>query len=345
MSSSSMLTLDGAQGEGGGQILRTALALSLVTGQAFRLERIRAGRKKPGLSAQHLAAVRAAISVGQADATGDQLGSQTLEFRPTAVQAGDYRFTVGTAGSATLVLQTVLPPLLLASAPSALSLEGGTHNPFAPPFEFVARSWAPLIRRMGPELDLQLDRPGFFPAGGGRFHARIQPVKELRRLDLFERGEFRTRRAWAIVARIPDAVGEREMAVVRTELGWSEEECRVEKVANPMGPGNAVLLEIEADAVVGVFSAFGERGRAAEAVARDAVAAASAWLHAEAPVDEHLADQLLVPMALAGSGSFRTVKPSPHFTTNADIIQSFLPVSIRWEQEGQSSVWQVRILG
>lgn len=343
MSSSSMLTLDGAQGEGGGQILRTALALSVVTGQAFRLERIRAGRKKPGLSTQHLAAVRAAASVGQADAAGDHLGSQALEFRPTAVRAGDYRFAVGTAGSATLVLQTILPPLLTASAPSTLSLEGGTHNPFAPPFEFVARSFAPLIRRMGPELYLELDRPGFFPAGGGRFHARIQPVMELRRLDFLERGGIRTRRARAIVARIPNAIGEREMAVVRTDLDWQSEECRVEGVSDPVGPGNAVLLEIEADSVVAVFSAIGERGRTAEAVARDAVEATAAWLRAEVPVDEHLADQLLVPMALAGSGSFRTVQPTLHFTTNAGIIQRFLPVSIRWEREGQSPVWQVTV--
>lgn len=343
MTSSSMLTLDGAQGEGGGQILRTALALSMVTGQAFRLERIRAGRKKPGLSAQHLAAVRAAISVGQATAVGDLLGSQTLEFRPTTIRAGDFRFVVGTAGSATLVLQTILPPLLTASAPSTISLEGGTHNPFAPPYDFVARSFATLIRRMGPELDLQLDRPGFFPAGGGRFHATIQPVKELRRLDLLERGGIRTRRARAIVARLPDAVGEREMAVVRTELGWQGEECQIENVPNPVGPGNAVLLEFEADAVVAVFSAFGERGRAAEAVARDAVAAASTWLRADVPIDEFLADQLLVPMALAGGGAFRTVKPSRHFTTNADIIQRFLPVPIRWQQEGESLVWQVTV--
>lgn len=328
-----MITIDGSQGEGGGQILRTSLALSLVTRQPFRLENIRAGRQKPGLLRQHLTAVGAAATVGGAEVVGAALGSKALEFRPGAVTPGNYHFTVGTAGSATLVLQTVLPPLLTADGISTLTLEGGTHNPFAPPFDFLARCFVPLIQRMGPTIGLELRHSGFFPAGGGRFDARIEPVRRLQRFDLLQRGPVRQQRARAIISKIPTHVADCELAVVREKLGWREHECHVESVANPVGPGNALLLEIEAEHVTGVFTSFGERGRSAEAVAVGACQAASAWLHADVPVDEHLADQLLLPMALAGGGSYRTVKPSLHSTTNAQIIERFLPASISFEQE------------
>jgi RNA 3'-terminal phosphate cyclase (ATP) len=328
-----MIIIDGSQGEGGGQILRSSLALSLVTGQSFRLEQIRAGREKPGLLRQHLTAVEAARTVGVADVTGAELGSRTLEFRPGPVTPGNYRFAVGTAGSATLVLQTVLPPLLIAGGISTLTLEGGTHNPFAPPFDFLAHCFAPLIRRMGPAIELELRRPGFFPVGGGKFHARIEPVKRLARLDLPERGAILRRSARALIAKIPADVADRELEGVRDHLRWREDECCVDPVPNPVGPGNALLLEIETEHVTAVFTSFGERGRSAGTVARDATDAARAWLDAGVPVDEHLADQLLLPMALAGGGSFRTVKPSLHSTTNARIIQRFLPVEIRFEQE------------
>lgn len=254
-----MIQIDGSQGEGGGQILRTALGLSLVTGQPFRMERIRAGRQKPGLLRQHLTAVEAAKPVGCAEVAGAQLGSQVLEFRPGAVTPGNYRFAVGTAGSATLVLQTVLPALLTAKGPSTLTLEGGTHNPMAPPFDFLARSFLPLIQSMGPSVELELKRPGFFPAGGGLFHVRIEPVKRLAALDLGERGAIRGRRARAWLSKLPAAIAERELAVVRDSLGWRADECGIELVSHPTGPGNALVLEIEAENVIGVFTAFGAR--------------------------------------------------------------------------------------
>jgi RNA 3'-terminal phosphate cyclase (ATP) len=215
-----MITIDGSEGEGGGQILRTSLALSLVTGQPFRMERIRAKRQKPGLLRQHLTAVEAAKTVGCAEVAGADMNSQTLEFRPELVTPGNYRFAVGTAGSATLVLQTVLPSLLTASATSTSTLEGGTHNPLAPPFDFLARSFMPLIHRMGPCVELELKTPGFFPAGGGRFNARIEPVKQLSRLVLSERGAIRGRRARVWLSKLSPDVAERELAVVRDELKW-----------------------------------------------------------------------------------------------------------------------------
>ena len=337
-----MITIDGSQGEGGGQILRTSLALSLVTGQPFRMDRIRAKRQKPGLLKQHLTAVEAAKTVGCAEVEGAALSSQTLEFRPGPVTAGNYRFAVGTAGSATLVLQTVLPALLTASGHSTLTLEGGTHNPMAPPFDFLARCFVPLIHRMGPSVELELRRHGFFPAGGGRFHARIEPAKKLARLNLLERGPVRSRQARILVSKLPEHVGQRELTVVRDELKWREDECAVEAVPYPVGPGNAVVLAIETEHVTEVFTGFGERGRPAEDVAKSAVEAAKAWLEAGVPVDEHLADQLLIPLALAGGGSFRTTKPSLHTTTNAEVIQRFLPVPIKVEQERELG-WRVTV--
>jgi RNA 3'-terminal phosphate cyclase (ATP) len=154
------------------------------------MERIRARRQKPGLLKQHLTAVEAAKTVGCAEVLGAGLGSQTLEFKPGPITPGNYRFAVGTAGSATLVLQTVLPALLTASGPSTVTLEGGTHNRLAPPFDFLARCFMPLVHRMGPSVELELKRPGFYPAGGGRFHARVEPVKKLSRLDLLSEARF-----------------------------------------------------------------------------------------------------------------------------------------------------------
>ena len=337
-----MITIDGSEGEGGGQILRTSLALSLVTGQPFRMERIRAKRQKPGLLRQHLTAVEAAKTDGCAEVAGANLNSQTLEFRPGSVTPGNYRFAVGTAGSATLVLQTVLPALLTTSGRSTLTLEGGTHNPLAPPFDFLARSFMPLIHRMGPSVELQLRSPGFYPAGGGRFHARIEPVKRLSPLTLEERGAIQSRRAKVWLSKLSPEIADRELSIVREELRWRAEECSVETVPHPKGPGNAVVLEIQTEQVIAIFTGFGERGRPAEEVAKEAVDAAKVWLDAGVPVDEYLADQLLLPIALAGSGSFRTTKPSPHTTTDAGIIRRFIQVRIDMQQESELA-WSVAI--
>jgi len=163
-----MIAIDGSEGEGGGQILRTSLALSLVTASLSHGAHP-SQAPEAGLLRQHLTAVEAAGTVGCAEVIGATLSSQVLEFRPGPVTPGNYRFAVGTAGSATLVLQTVLPSLLTASGSSTLTLEGGTHNPLAPSFDFLAKCFMPLIHRMGPTVELELKRPGFFPAGGGAF--------------------------------------------------------------------------------------------------------------------------------------------------------------------------------
>jgi RNA 3'-terminal phosphate cyclase (ATP) len=337
-----MLDIDGSQGEGGGQILRTALALSLVTGTPFRIEKIRAGRSKPGLQRQHLTSVLAAAQVGSAETDGAALGSQALVFRPGEVVPGRYAFDVGTAGSATLVLQTVLPPLLVAGAASTVTLAGGTHNPHAPPFDFLARAFLPLINRMGVRVDATLERPGFYPVGGGRFHVSIIPSTGMTRLDLPERGETRSQRARAVVAHLPRHIAERELKVIGEQLSWEPACLQVEEAPGSLGPGNVVILEIESEHVTEVITGFGEKGVRAEVVAEQAAAEARRYLAAGVPVGEHLADQLPLPMALAGGGSFRSVVASSHTRTNIDVIRRFLDIRVTVAEEAEDR-WRVEI--
>ncbi len=338
-----MIAIDGSSGEGGGQILRTSLALSLVTGRAFRMERIRAGRAKPGLQRQHLTAVRAAAEVGRAEVEGAQLGSRDLTFAPRGVVPGDYRFAVGTAGSVTLVLQTVLPALLVASAPSRLWLEGGTHNIFAPPFDFLAKAFLPLVRRMGPRVEAALERPGFYPSGGGAVRVAIDPQPKLRPVELLERGRVIRRLARGIVSRLPRHIAEREVETVRRGLSWPADMVAVEEVESP-GPGNVLLVEVESEQLTEVFSGFGQLGVSAEKVAHGVVREVRRYLDAGVPVGEHLADQLLLPLAMAGGGSFRTLAPSSHLTTNLQTLQHFLDVRVTCE-EIAADVWQVAVAG
>ena len=333
------IQIDGSQGEGGGQILRSALALSLVTGRPFRITSIRASRQKPGLLRQHLTAVQAAVAIGGARVAGAELGSATLEFTPARIEGGEYRLAVGTAGSATLVLQAVLPALLVAGASSRLTLEGGTHNPSAPPFDFLARTFVPLLRRMGAQIDVALDAHGFYPAGGGRFTVAIAPAGRLSPLVLLERGDV-TIRARGLVASLPEKIAKREVQVVRRRLGLEHADCRVECVETSAGPGNVLMIEIASPAVTEVVTAFGMKGVTSERVAEQACDEAVAYLDAGVPVGSHLADQLLLPMALAGGGVFRTMKPTAHTITNAEVIQRFVDFPIAIEQE-QDAVYRV----
>jgi RNA 3'-terminal phosphate cyclase (ATP) len=323
-----VITIDGSEGEGGGQVLRTSLALSLATGAPFRIENIRAQRPKPGLLRQHLTAVQAAAAVGRARVEGNVPGSPVLTFTPTGVYTGDYSFSVGTAGSATLVLQTILPPLLVAGGRTMVTLEGGTHNPWAPPFDYLEQVFLPVVNRLGPRVEVVLERCGFYPAGGGRFSVTIDPSPQLARLELCDRGEIVGRRLRSLVAHLPRHIGEREVATARGLLNWSEESARVEVVANSPGPGNVLLVEIESEHVTEICTGFGETGTPAETVADRAVRDARRYLAAGVPVGCHLADQLLPILALGGGGSFRTLTPSRHMLTNADVVRQFVNVEI-----------------
>jgi RNA 3'-terminal phosphate cyclase (ATP) len=334
-----LLTIDGSQGEGGGQVLRSSLSLALVTGRPFVIEKIRANRKKPGLLRQHLTAVLAAAEVGRAEVEGAALGSRRLVFRPGQVQAGNYAFRVGTAGSATLVLQTVLPALMLAEGESNLVLEGGTHNPMAPPVDFLTKTYLPLVRRMGPRVEVQLVRPGFYPAGGGEFTVHVQPARQLGRLELLDHGPITARQVRVLLARLPRHIAERECRTITQTAGWDEASCTIEEAHHSRGPGNAVIIELEAEHITEVFTAFGQLGVRAEDVAKAALAEAEEYLAADVPVGKHLADQLLLPLGIgawlgSGGGAFRTTELSLHATTHLEILRRFLEVSVHVDRDG-----------
>lgn len=329
-----MRQIDGSRG--GGQLLRTALAASLATGDAFEITRIRANRPRPGLRHQHLAAVRLAQDVGDADTEGAELDSDRLVFRPTGSRGGEHRADVGTAGSACLAVQTVLVPLLGADGPATVTVTGGTHNRGAPPFDFLHRAWAPLLRHLGAELSLRLDRHGFEPEGGGRVTATTAPSELHTRLELTEPGELLDRRAHVLLASLPRHVADRELDAVREELGWPREACTVGEV-DADGAGNALILEVVHEHVTELVTGFGRRGVPAEQVGGEAIAELRRYLDPEVAVGPHLADQLLLPLALGEGGTFTTVPATGHLMSNADLLRRFLDVRIDVQPLGPRS--------
>jgi RNA 3'-terminal phosphate cyclase (ATP) len=240
------------------------------------------------------------------------------------------------------VLQAVLPALLTAPGPSRLILEGGTHNPFAPSFDFLQKAFLPILARMGPEFRAEIDRPGFYPVGGGRFSISIRPTEKLEPIDLPERGSLRRQTARAVVARLPRHIAERELGVIRGKLGLEESCLAVEEVPEARGPGNVVSVEVQSEHLTEVFTGFGERGVKAETVAAKVAEEAREYLAADIPVGRHLADQLLLPFALAGGGSFKTLALTPHSLTNIDVIKLFCDVEVQVTQCGEQA-WLVSL--
>jgi RNA 3'-terminal phosphate cyclase (ATP) len=329
-----MIALDGAHGEGGGQVLRSALTLSMITGQPFSIVNVRAGRARPGLMRQHLAAVQAAAKIGGAVVQGAELGSHALTFTPGELRGGDYEIAIGSAGSCTLLLQTGLPALRYADAPATLRISGGTHNPMAPPAQFLQRSYLPLLAKMGGQVGLELLRSGFYPAGGGVLAASVQPCARLHPIDLVERGAPVESYAESVVASIRRGVAQRELDVVRECLGWETAQLHLRALPADQGPGNVLLLTLVYQHVTEVVAACGEKFIRAEDVAGQAVRAASAFLSHDGAVGEHLADQLMLPLALAGGGSFSCAAISDHMRTNAEVIARFLPVRFTFTPAG-----------
>ncbi|EDV5623353.1 RNA 3'-terminal phosphate cyclase [Salmonella enterica] len=339
-----IIALDGAQGEGGGQILRSALSLSMITGQPFEMSGIRAGRAKPGLLRQHLTAVRAATEICGAQVNGDELGSQQLRFTPGPIRGGEYRFAIGSAGSCMLVLQTVLPALWFADGSSRVEVHGGTHNQAAPSADFICRVWEPLLARMGISQRTTLIKHGFYPAGGGAAATVVEPATSLRGLTLISRGETLRTTAEALLAAVPYHVGEREVAtleahfpqaeknVVALEAHFPQAEKNVVALEGGCGPGNALSLMIQSEQLTELFAAFGVKGTSAEAVANQVAHEARRYLASPAAVGEHLADQLILPLALAGEGAFTVARASAHLLTNIAVVERFLPVTFNLEE-------------
>lgn len=340
-----MIELDGAEGEGGGQILRTALTLAMITRQAFRITNIRAKRAKPGLMRQHLVAVQAAAQVSAAQVEGAVAGSQTLAFAPGKIGGGEFRFAIGTAGSCTLVLQTLLPALLYAEQPSRIHITGGTHNSMAPPAHFLQRAYGRVLAEMGGKMEIDLLRHGFYPAGGGEIIARIAPCGQLKALELMTRGERLRGYAECLTAAVPASVARRELDYVGSRMAWDESQLLHCELPADQGPGNALMLTLEQRHVTEVFCAFGEKSVRSEAVARNLMREVREYLAVDAAVGEYLADQILLLFALAGGGCFTTTKISQHTLTNARVIEHFLPVRIMFGKYGDIPQCVIRHMG
>ena len=332
-----MISLDGAQGEGGGQIIRTALSLAAATGQAFHITRVRAGRMHPGLRPQHLAAVRAAALVCGAKVGGAFDGSPEVRFEPGEVKAGEFRFEIATAGAATLVLQTVLPPLASASEPSRVEVTGGTHVPLSPSFHYLSRHWAAVVERLGLQVGAKLVRAGFYPPGGGEVRAEVRPWGQAGALSLERRGGLVAIRGTAGAARLPGVAGrmrqaaqERLWEARRLESAWEEIE-----VPAP-SKGCFLLLEAVFEEGRAAFGVLGERRVRAEALGDRAARRLLRFLDAdEGAVDPWLADQLVVPMALSGAGGrVTTPEVTAHLETVADVVSRFGIPSRTWGRRG-----------
>ena len=331
-----MIHIDGTYGEGGGQILRTALALSLLTGKPFRLSAIRAGRKTPGLMAQHLQSVHAAAAVGQARVTGAEKGSQNLIFEPAGICSGEFRFDIGTAGSTSLVLQTIFQPLAFSARPSQVTITGGTHVPWSPCFHYLDRHWLPFLKTIGMAADLDLVRSGFYPRGGGCIRASIRPAQTLSSLQLVQRGALEGVRILSAAANLDPGITERQCRRAEERLahlgfdGINTETA----VLEGSGKGTLLLLVAKFEQSRCCYYALGERGKPAERVADEAVEALEDFLAGDGAIDEYLADQLLLPLVFAsGSSALRTARITAHLVTNAWVIRQFLPAAIIIEGE------------
>lgn len=335
----SITVIDGSQGEGGGQVFRTSLTLAMCLGKSVRIDNIRAGRTRSGLLRQHLICLKAAQEVCGATVTGAELGSSSVTFVPGVVKAGEYRFAIGSAGSTTLVFQTVMLPLLMADGESELLIEGGTHNGMAPSYDFIAESFLPLMKQMGCKVEPELLRYGFYPAGGGAWRARLFPLGSIGRLELLECGELHSQAAVATSSRIPERVVKRELSYVHKNCMWPADSLH-ERLVESAGPGNIVSLRVDMGNVCEVFESVGEKKVSAERVAGRAVRDLKRYLEAGVPVGEHLADQLVLPMALGEGGCFRTLKPSQHFLTNIDVIKQLTDVDISLTEIGEDQ-WEV----
>lgn len=323
------ILIDGSYGEGGGQIIRTAVALAAITGHTVEIANIRARRTNPGLQRQHLAAVRVAAMLCDAEVFGETIGSSWLRFVPRAAPKADrYTIEVGSAGAATLVAQTAMLPLVCAQGESRLGIVGGTHVPFAPVAEYLETVYAPMLIRMGLIASSALLRAGFNPRGGGELLVEVGSATRLRPLTLTERGKLLDLRVVILTSELPDHVSERGAETVTRLLKGMGVPVAVERRVRPSnGPGAAVCIRAACAQGMAGFSALGERGKPMENVAQEACTAFQRWWRSEAACDVHLADQLVLPQALAeGESRWTTPEITPHLRTVLWIAGQFLPI-------------------
>jgi len=327
-------------GEGGGQVLRTSLTLSILTGRPFEMKNIRAGRERPGLRAQHLTCVQAAARICSAEMDGAVKGSTVLLFRPGDLTPGQYRFGISTAGATSLVLQTILLPLARAGADSRVVISGGTHVPWSPSFHYLDLQWRPHLEALGFRFTLHLVRAGFYPKGGGEIVAKIHPVKEIAPMEAMARGELRRLRGISMVGNLPLHIAERQATRTEKRLRDPFLETEILPVPTP-GHGTMMLILGEFDGGRCCTFGLGELRKKAERVADDACDQFLDFLKTDATMDAHLADQLLLPLALAvGPSRFRTPSVTRHLQTNAAVIEIFgaAKITLDGDESGPGTV-------
>ncbi len=330
------IQIDGSFGEGGGQILRTALALAAILKRPVHIKNIRGGRKKPGLSPQHLAAVRALAQITSARVEGDEPGSRLLHFEPRQLQPGEYSLDVGTAGSTSLVLQALIPGLLFSGGPSQVTVTGGTHVAWSPCFHYLKHVFGPAVRDMGADARFEIERWGWYPKGGGKVGVSISPVERLAALDRTLRGGLQDIRVLSAVSNLPTSIGKRQQDQALKRLAKKGHNVgQVQLVEAPsLSAGTAVFIVAEFENAVAGFTSLGKRGKPAERVADEACSSFFKFMAAEAGVDDHLADQLVLYMALAeGSSSFVAESITEHLLTNIWVIEQFLPVTFNVDKK------------
>lgn len=340
-----MIEIDGSQGEGGGQVLRSALTLSIITGKEMRIINIRANRSKPGLKPQHLKAVDAAAAISKARVEGAALNSTSLMFSPSSIRSGRYKFDIGTAGSTSLVLQTIFLPLSLANSASSIIISGGTHVPWSPCFHYIDLHWMNYLHYMGFNADLYLDQAGFYPRGGGRITATVRPVHAINPIQLTNRGKLLQITGISGVANLDLSIAKRQkLQALNRILELSEfidsSKIGIRTIKMPSHfKGTLLLLLAHFEYSQCCYFALGKLGKPAERVADEAVDYLFEFLETDGAVDTYLADQLLLPACLAeGLSEISTNQLTPHLETNAEIIQAFLPIRIEIQDRNGGAV-------
>ena len=337
-----VIEVNGGMGEGGGQILRSSLTLSMVTGKPFTMKNIRHKRKTPGLLRQHLTAVKASAQICDAQVTGAQLKSTNLTFIPNKVRSGQYEFAIGTAGSTNLVAQTLLPALMLSDQESHVVIHGGTHNSLAPSTDFLRNSFLPQLLKMGYCAEITLEHHGFNPGGGGTITLKTIPSNQIQPLNLLRRGDEKKRTGCIINAGLKSMIAQRECKIIEKILNWPESEINVINLRNPISAANIITLMVEYENITETVTEMGSIRIKAETVATRACDQLLKNISSQAVVSEHLADQLLIPMVLAGGGQFLTCQPSLHTLTNIGVIKQFIPCDIDTTKETDNT-WLVTI--
>ncbi len=347
-----LIEIDGSHGEGGGQILRTSLTLSILTGKPLRIYRIRAGRKEPGLKPQHLMSAHAAAQISGGKLMGAELGSTELLFYPASIRPGNYTLNVASlkasAGATTLIFQTIFLPLGFAASPSHTVLKGGTHVPWSPPADYIQQVFLPTVGSMGIQIKLKNPVKGFYPIGGGILEATIAPIQTpLKPLKIQKRGEFRRIRILSTVANLPLSIAKRQLDRVMALLAEEglQAQCETQTVESP-GKGTFCFIQAEFEHVRAGFSSLGAIGKRAEQVADEAVEGFLKFFYGHGALDPHLADQVVLCMALAeGESTVTLAEVTDHLKTNIWVIEQFLSVKFNLKQDPTSNAHNLHVSG